>query len=193
MLSSTDLKICGLAVTIELELNGVNRLRPSLGKPSPAEAKQKARADERRARRQAKKAAREVENTPQSPSATVLEKKDQPPSAENHEEWQQVGSGKAAKVVQDDGDDSDAGEWITPENVKQHKAKALGINPTEVPGEASSEAAQETEAFKTAACLTGDYAMQNVLLQIGITALGPDGMRVKQVRTWVLRCHACFK
>jgi hypothetical protein len=33
--------------------------------------------------------------------------------------------------------------------------------------------------------LTGDYAMQNVALQMGLNVLGSGGKRVREVRTWV--------
>jgi RNA-binding protein NOB1 len=33
--------------------------------------------------------------------------------------------------------------------------------------------------------------MQNVLLQMNLRLLTPDGMRVSELRRWVLRCHAC--
>ncbi|RKO95753.1 hypothetical protein CAUPRSCDRAFT_12548 [Caulochytrium protostelioides] len=35
--------------------------------------------------------------------------------------------------------------------------------------------------------------MQNVLLQMGLDLMSLDGLRIQQVRTTVLRCHACFK
>ena len=43
----------------------------------------------------------------------------------------------------------------------------------------------------TVVSATGDYAMQNVLLQMGLRLTTPDGMRVSELRRWVLRCHAC--
>jgi len=33
--------------------------------------------------------------------------------------------------------------------------------------------------------------MQNVLLQMGLRLTTPDGVRVSELRRWVLRCHAC--
>ena len=42
------------------------------------------------------------------------------------------------------------------------------------------------------ACVTTDFAMQNVLLQIGLNLMAVNGMRVKHLKNWVLRCHACF-
>ena len=35
--------------------------------------------------------------------------------------------------------------------------------------------------------------MQNVLLQMGLSLVGTEGKRIQKVKTWVLRCHACFK
>ncbi|OEL25435.1 hypothetical protein BAE44_0013549 [Dichanthelium oligosanthes] len=45
----------------------------------------------------------------------------------------------------------------------------------------------------TVACVTSDYAMQNVILQIGLRLLAPGGMQIRQMHRWVLRCHACNK
>ncbi|KAJ4922272.1 hypothetical protein JOQ06_021616 [Pogonophryne albipinna] len=42
-------------------------------------------------------------------------------------------------------------------------------------------------------CLTTDFAMQNVLIQIGLHVLSVNGMLIKQARNYILRCHACFK
>ncbi|CAL9168039.1 unnamed protein product [Musa hybrid cultivar] len=41
------------------------------------------------------------------------------------------------------------------------------------------------------ACVTSDYAMQNVILQIGLRLLAPGGMQIRQMHRWVLKCHAC--
>ncbi|KAG9145039.1 hypothetical protein Leryth_018338 [Lithospermum erythrorhizon] len=43
------------------------------------------------------------------------------------------------------------------------------------------------------ACITGDFAMQNVLLQMGLRLLAPGGMQIRELHRWVLKCHACFK
>jgi len=42
------------------------------------------------------------------------------------------------------------------------------------------------------ACMTTDFAMQNVLKQIGLNILGTDGMVIRETKTWILRCYACF-
>ncbi|XP_027182701.1 RNA-binding protein NOB1 isoform X1 [Coffea eugenioides] len=43
------------------------------------------------------------------------------------------------------------------------------------------------------ACVTSDYAMQNVILQMGLRLLAPGGMQIRELHRWVLKCHACYK
>ncbi|XP_076945456.1 RNA-binding NOB1-like protein [Bidens hawaiensis] len=43
------------------------------------------------------------------------------------------------------------------------------------------------------ACVTGDFAMQNVILQMGLRLLAPGGMQIRELHRWILKCHACFK
>ena len=43
------------------------------------------------------------------------------------------------------------------------------------------------------ACMTGDFAMQNVLMQIGLSVLSVDGKLVKQMKQWLLRCIGCYQ
>lgn len=78
-------------------------------------------------------------------------------------------------------DDSD-GEWITPSNLKEHQAKDENI---------SAEPQKEVKVMQ-AAIITSDFAMQNVLLRMNINLLSPSLQRIQQLKTWVLRCHACF-
>lgn len=69
--------------------------------------------------------------------------------------------------------------WITPENIKKVK-RDYGTNLLEV-------------TPSHVACITTDYAMQNVLKQIGLQVAALDGRVIKQTRTFILRCYACFK
>ncbi|GAA6222907.1 RNA-binding protein NOB1 [Lates japonicus] len=78
----------------------------------------------------------------------------------------------------DDDDDDDGGGWITPSNIKQVKMDSADWT---------------TPADVTVGCLTTDFAMQNVLVQIGLHVLSVNGMVIKQARNYILRCHACFK
>jgi RNA-binding protein NOB1 len=87
---------------------------------------------------------------------------------------------------EDDGD----GEWITPSNVALHKSRALDLLPS---ADASRRGKGKQDEDVAAGCMTADFAMQNVLLQMGLTLVGVEGKRIQKVKTWVLRCHACFK
>lgn len=42
-------------------------------------------------------------------------------------------------------------------------------------------------------CMTTDFAMQNVLIQLGIRIASSNGMMIKSVKHWVLRCNGCYK
>eukprot|EP00227_Mantoniella_beaufortii_P002652 CAMPEP_0197614028 /NCGR_PEP_ID=MMETSP1326-20131121/59317_1 /TAXON_ID=1155430 /ORGANISM="Genus nov. species nov., Strain RCC2288" /LENGTH=569 /DNA_ID=CAMNT_0043182897 /DNA_START=226 /DNA_END=1935 /DNA_ORIENTATION=+ len=54
------------------------------------------------------------------------------------------------------------------------------------------EGEEDGEGFKSTVCIvTADYAMQNVILQMNMRLITPDGMRITNLRRWVLRCHAC--
>uniref|UniRef100_A0A3Q3NK27 RNA-binding protein NOB1 n=1 Tax=Labrus bergylta TaxID=56723 RepID=A0A3Q3NK27_9LABR len=79
---------------------------------------------------------------------------------------------------EEEDDDDDGGGWITPSNIKQLKMDS---------GDWTAPADVKV------GCLTTDFAMQNVLIQIGLHVLSVNGMLIKQARNYILRCHACFK
>ncbi|CCM00666.1 uncharacterized protein FIBRA_02705 [Fibroporia radiculosa] len=90
----------------------------------------------------------------------------------------------------DDPSDSDdgEGEWITPSNVALHKSRALDL----LPSATGSKGKRKQEKIPVG-CMTADFAMQNVLLQMKLGLVSVDGKRIQRVKSWVLRCHACFK
>jgi RNA-binding protein NOB1 len=77
---------------------------------------------------------------------------------------------------------SDEEGWITPSNLKKHQEK--DGNPSAEP--------QEEHKVMQVAMITSDFAMQNVLLRMNLNLLSPSLQRIRQLRTWVMRCHACF-
>lgn len=93
-------------------------------------------------------------------------------------------------TLYDDPSESDdgEGEWITPSNVAVHKSRAMGLTPS-----ASGKGKAKARETIAVGCMTADFAMQNVLLQMGLSLVGLEGKRIDRVKTWVLRCHACFK
>lgn len=98
----------------------------------------------------------------------------------------------ADEPIFDDPSDSDdgEGEWITPANVALHKSRALNLLPDEDKKSGKGRKQEETVAV---GCMTADFAMQNVILQMGLSLVGVEGKRIQKVKNWVLRCHACFK
>uniref|UniRef100_A0A8C6KN81 RNA-binding protein NOB1 n=1 Tax=Nothobranchius furzeri TaxID=105023 RepID=A0A8C6KN81_NOTFU len=79
---------------------------------------------------------------------------------------------------EEEDDEDDGGGWITPSNIKQVKMDSADWT---VPADV------------IVGCLTTDFAMQNVLIQMGLHVLSVNGMVIKQTRNYILRCHACFK
>ncbi|XP_009877627.1 PREDICTED: RNA-binding protein NOB1, partial [Apaloderma vittatum] len=98
-------------------------------------------------------------------------------SAETSEEHRS--SEDAASAEEEEDEESDDEGWITPSNLKQVQ--------------------QDTGHCDTApvgiqvGCVTTDFAMQNVLLQMGLHVLAVTGMLIRQARSSILRCHGCFK
>ncbi|XP_057240965.1 RNA-binding protein NOB1, partial [Malurus melanocephalus] len=85
----------------------------------------------------------------------------------------------AGEEEEEEDEESDDEGWITPSNLKQ--------------------AQQDTGQCDTAptgiqvGCVTTDFAMQNVLLQMGLHVLAVNGMLIRRARSYILRCHGCFR
>lgn len=80
---------------------------------------------------------------------------------------------------EDEEEDDDDEGWITPSNVKAAKQQV------------NSDLTEEKHV--KVACITTDFAMQNVLKQMNLNVSALDGRIIKQLRTYILRCYACFK
>ncbi|EIW67794.1 hypothetical protein TREMEDRAFT_14959, partial [Tremella mesenterica DSM 1558] len=93
----------------------------------------------------------------------------------------QIDTLASSQVVEDD--EESGGEWITPSTLNKHRSHDLGL----------TTGGDDSDRPLAAACMTGDYAVQNVLLGMGLGLVGDEGKRISKVRSWVLRCHACFK
>ncbi|PBK69757.1 hypothetical protein ARMSODRAFT_1037140 [Armillaria solidipes] len=97
-----------------------------------------------------------------------------------------------APLYDDPSDEDDGeGEWITPANVAIHKSRALDLLPSS--DSSRRKGKDKTNEVIPVGCMTADFAMQNVLLQMGLNLVGTEGRRIQKVKSWVLRCHACFK
>ena len=80
---------------------------------------------------------------------------------------------------------------IASEKEQKHDGQYSEVN-TPITTSTVGEGSSKPPTMK-AAVLTGDYAMQNVALQIGLNVLGVGGKRIRDVKTFILRCYGCFK
>ncbi|NXC84145.1 NOB1 protein, partial [Cercotrichas coryphoeus] len=100
------------------------------------------------------------------------------PPEEHRSSADGTSAGEEEEEEEEDEESDDEG-WITPSNLKQ--------------------AQQDTGHCDTApigvqvGCVTTDFAMQNVLLQMGLHVLAVNGMLIRQARSYILRCHGCFR
>ncbi|KAJ3219984.1 Nin1 binding protein [Dinochytrium kinnereticum] len=213
-LSVTDLKVLALAYMLEKEQNGVEHVRLEPLKPmqgvvkpqrkqplkekvesAPIESHKKltplkpAQAEKQAGPGESSLVEKQIASIKLSEEESVpaqfppKEQKDdsvikaQDPEDEGAEE---------ATLIDDDGEASDdsEGEWITPANIAKHKAK--NNNSTKfIPAD------DPCKVF--VGCLTSDFAMQNVLLQMNLKLVSKEGEIIRETKTWALRCHACFK
>ncbi|OAG04775.1 uncharacterized protein CC84DRAFT_1121456 [Paraphaeosphaeria sporulosa] len=81
----------------------------------------------------------------------------------------------------DDDEESDGSEWITPETLSKHQQQDTSDTPLDA-----------SEPQLAVATMTTDFAMQNVLLQMNLSLLSPSMQRIRNARSTILRCHACF-
>ncbi|KDO21105.1 hypothetical protein SPRG_13811 [Saprolegnia parasitica CBS 223.65] len=80
-------------------------------------------------------------------------------------------------------DDDDGKNWVNVENATQFTTSPFG----------TGTAVEKVDENMKVGCITTDYSMQNVMLQMGLHLLSTDGMVIKRVKQWVLKCVACFK
>jgi RNA-binding protein NOB1 len=134
----------------------------------------------------------DVEQVTQSIEQVLLDSKPEDqlePPLEQDTAWSTVPTvpTESSTTLDDEDEESDGGEWITPANVTTHRNHDLGLLPAD-----NGKAGEEAKPL-AAACMTGDFAVQNVLLGMGLGLVGEGGKRIGKVKSFVLRCHACFK
>lgn len=77
---------------------------------------------------------------------------------------------------------SESEGWITPSNIRKHQAKDLN---------SLTEPISESTTIQVAT-ITTDFSMQRILLQMNLHLLSPALQRVRKIKNYILRCHACF-
>ncbi|KAK0663087.1 20S-pre-rRNA D-site endonuclease nob1 [Lasiodiplodia hormozganensis] len=198
VLSNTDIQLIALARDLECERNGGDwRLRnvpgqkrtngPPPAKPTPeAPSSSEATADH-------EAAPAGSEDTAVPPAANDATEAvtsalssthicDEPSSSADVPSEDASGSASGATEAGSESD-SDNDGWITPSNIKKKQARDQML---------SAETTEDTSKTLQAAIMTTDFAMQNVILQMNLNLLSPSLHRVRHLKTFVLRCHACF-
>ncbi|KFV87524.1 RNA-binding protein NOB1, partial [Struthio camelus australis] len=84
---------------------------------------------------------------------------------------------------------------VSPEAAEEHQSPENGDSAEEEEDEEESDTGpcDTAPAGVQVGCVTTDFAMQNVLLQMGLHVLAVNGMLIRQARSHILRCHGCFK
>ncbi|AGO10131.1 AaceriAAR139Wp [[Ashbya] aceris (nom. inval.)] len=198
VLSANDIHILALTYELEAELNGdKGRLRRYPGEvlvPKAAAGAQPPVAEKKKRRRGGKKQRAKREEAAQQAAGEAEEATDDiaaPANAPVESAEQPTTAPQAAEALTEDYDEADDdGDWITPDNLTEMMIQDSGEDTTGNEGVAASDSA----LYNQVALATGDFAIQNVALQINLNLMNfTSGMRIKKLRNYMLRCHACFK
>jgi len=83
--------------------------------------------------------------------------------------------------------EEDDGEgWVNETNLQQASTTGSAW------GKGGKHMIESIETIASAGCITTDFAMQNVMLQMGLKLLAVDGRVIKRLKQWVLKCDACY-
>ncbi|QDZ24007.1 RNA-binding NOB1-like protein [Chloropicon primus] len=81
---------------------------------------------------------------------------------------------------------------VAPAQDAAAKISVAATTATAIETDDGGEVEGASEVKSPVVSLTGDFAMQNVLLQMGLQVAGPkDGMLIREAKKFGLRCHAC--
>lgn len=199
VLSRTDIQLLALTYEVEVERNGGDwRLRKVPGQkrtngPPPVKEVHDKEAEgsgqKESSQTQIEDTQSVVDSTAPSAASSDAVSNNAGPEQELEpltEQLQQTSISEDVTVEQIDNiafeDDSDSEGWITPSNIarKQLEERAAANKSTAPPATLQS------------ACITTDFAMQNVLLQMNLNLYSTNLQQIKHVKTFILRCHACF-
>jgi RNA-binding protein NOB1 len=184
VLSHTDVEVLALAYDLECERNGGDwRLRRVPGQKrvngSPPVKVEQTKVEETPGEEKLNPSTQTVDGVADLTQAlhnAALEREGMLPEPSSNFE-------RPAEEEQPESSDSDSEGWITPSNIKRHQAKD---------GSSAVSTKSESKTLQVAT-ITGDFAMQNVLLQMNLNLLSPSTcQRIAHLKQTILRCHGCF-
>jgi rRNA maturation endonuclease Nob1 len=86
-------------------------------------------------------------------------------------------------------EEDDGSNWISPSNVKACRVTGAGmLGGPQALGVKSNKVIENTKV----ACVTTDFSMENVILQMGLHLMSVEGRLIHRIKQWVLRCAACY-
>jgi RNA-binding protein NOB1 len=186
-LSQTDYEVLALAYDIECERNGGDwRLRNKPGQRRMNGSPPKKEIVESEVTEEEKTA--EGESTQQEETQDVETRIEnihisEPPASPQNPAQDSIETPPSPSQPKDDPSSDSDGGWITPSNIKNHQLK----------DEAANNNTSTPERTLQAATMTGDFALQNVLLQINLNLLSTKTCkRITSIKQLLLRCHGCF-
>ena len=103
---------------------------------------------------------------------------------------------ESAEVSEEDShrDKDTAEEWEEPAELEELESCEEEDEDHLTNGLASEEGTESSNREDAlVSIVTADFAMQNLILQLGLQLVSPDGRRIKRISRWALRCSACFK
>eukprot|EP00605_Chrysophyceae_sp_TOSAG23-4_P000351 GSChrysophyteH1.ASY1.ANO1.398.1 assembled CDS len=96
------------------------------------------------------------------------------------------GQGGSSKVAAERAMEEDNGEgWIGSDNIKE-----CMISGKNMIGNQTTKA--QVGSTSPIGCVTTDFTMQNVMMKMNLRVVSVDGMQIRTVRQWVMRCMACY-
>ena len=119
----------------------------------------------------------------------MIDRADKKPSGDEHRDAAGGGTGDDAdhevedkdNQDEDDEDEDDEG-WLTPETFDRT------LESLQLGAETGDDATEQSPV----GCMTADFSMQNVLLQMSLRLVAVNGLRIRRVQRWAHQCHACY-
>lgn len=209
VLSANDIHILALEYQLECQLNGgdwrlrqkpgdsldeINKKEETLEKENRVEEPKKKKRGRRGGKKQReKREQREVVVKEENSKEEVEE----PKKTVTFEETVVEPVTESNELHEDFEEGDDDGEWITPDTLVEAMIRDSGEDTS---GSKGIEAIDNNGADiislprNQVALATGDFAVQNVALQMNMNLMNfMSGLKIKRLRNYMLRCHACFK
>lgn len=115
----------------------------------------------------------------------------------SNDEDDQEGEEKAEKLEDEDFMPADE-DWISEQNFDQKAITNFGLGGNFICENSEQTIDPETGCVVSppppvVACMTTDFAMQNVLFHLGLDLIALNGMQITRPRTHLLWCGSCFR